>query len=140
MNFVYIVACAAIVLGFIGDKPAVLGSGIAILAAVACWKLLVWGSKKTKGAVSNALNERRSEKEFQKNLRREVQRETELAKVRNQSTVELLTAQVNLIAAQKKEGLNVEREIYQMREKLLAYERVENTAMIEDLKQVLDNL
>lgn len=140
MNVVYILAGVAIALGFLSNNSTVLGMGIAVFLAVACWKFLVWGSMKTKGAVSNALDERRSEKEFQKNLRREVQRETELAKVRNQSTIELLTAQVNLIAAHKREGLNVERDIYEMREKLLAYERVENTAMIEDLKQVLDNI
>ena len=140
MNVVYIIAGAAIVLGILGNNSSVLGIGVLMFAAVAGWKLVVWGSKKTQGAVSNALEERRSEKDFQKNLRREVQRETELAKVRNQSTIELLSAQVNLIAAQKKEGLNVEKEIHHMREKLLAYERVENTAMIEDLKQVLDNI
>lgn len=126
--------------GMLVNDNKIIGFGAVLLLVYAAIRVLKWSANKTSNVVSSALSERRQEKEFQTGLRREVQRERELAAVRNESTIKLFREQVALIAAHKREGLNVEREIYDMRKKLLEFERDENSAMIGDLISTLDRL
>ena len=130
--------CVAI--GVLGGDNKIGGFGLFLLLVYVAIRVLKWSANKTSNVVSSALSERRQEKEFQTGLRREVQRERELSAVRNESTIQLFREQVALIAAHKREGLNVEREIYDMRKKLLEFERDENSAMIGDLISTLDRL
>jgi flagellar biosynthesis component FlhA len=128
------------VLGFLSQVPAMAGIGVLGVIGFITIKFLGWGTSTASSAVSTALSDRRSEKEFQTNLRREVQRERELSAVRNEGMIELLRAQVELIAKHKREGADVEREIIEMRKKLLDYEATENKAMIGELISTLDRL
>jgi flagellar biosynthesis component FlhA len=114
--------------------------GIFMILGLVGWKLTKWGARTTSNAVSTALSDRREEKTFQTNLRRRVQEERELAAVRNESMLTLYRGQVELIAQHKREGANVEREIYEMRTKLLEHEKQENSAMIQELIGTLDRL
>jgi flagellar biosynthesis component FlhA len=126
--------------GLLGSIPVFVGIGFVGVAAFLTIKLTGWGARTTKRAVSNSLAERRDEKDFQKNLRRKVEEERAMSAVRNEATIQLLREQVALIAAHKREGANVEREIYDMRVKLLEFERQENNAMIGDLIKTLDGI
>jgi flagellar biosynthesis component FlhA len=141
MKFIVGVALFLLFIGFTNKGgETLIGLGALILLSILGWKLTKWGARKTSSAVSTALSDRRSEKEFQTNLRREVQRERELSAVRNEGMIELLRAQVELIAKHKREGADVEREIIEMRKKLLDYEATENKAMIGELISTLDRL
>jgi flagellar biosynthesis component FlhA len=131
---------ALTVLGFLSQVPAMAGIGIVGILAFITIKFLGWGTRTASSAVSTALSDRRSEKHFQTNLRREVQRERELSAVRNEGMIALLCAQVELIAKHKREGADVEREVIEMRKKLLDYEATENKAMIGELISTLDRL
>jgi hypothetical protein len=140
MNWMFGIGAFFMVIGLLNKESGVVAMGIGAIGLATAWKLTKWGAQTTKSAVSNALSERKEEKDFQKNLRRKVQEERELAAVRNDATIRLLREQVALISEHKREGLNVEREIYTMREKLLEYERQENSAMIGDLIKTLDSI
>lgn len=59
---------------------------------------------------------------------------------RNRSTLALLSGQVALLAQHKREGLVIENQAFELRQKLLELERTENSAMIQDLKRSLDNI
>lgn len=52
----------------------------------------------------------------------------------------IFRVQIELMIEYKKQGLNIERDIYEMREKLLSLEREENNVMIQDLLRTLDSL
>lgn len=140
MKFLVIAGGICTAIGLFSKEPTLLGLGLLLLATFAGIKFFKWGARTTTSAVSTALADRREEKNFQTNLRREVQRERELSNVRNEGTIQLLRAQVELIAKHKQEGANVEREIYDMRKKLLEYEREENKAMIGELMSTLDSI
>ncbi len=140
MKFLFIAGGICTVFGVLSKDTTLCGIGLLMLAAFAGIKFLKWGAHTTSSAVSTALSDRRDEKNFQTNLRRKVQEERELAAVRNESTIQLLCAQVELIAKHKQEGANVEREIYDMRKKLLDYEKQENSAMIAELISTLDSI
>jgi flagellar biosynthesis component FlhA len=140
MTFFVGFALFAVFLGFLSNSAELKILGFGILLAIIGWKLFKWSTRTASSAVSAALSDRRSEKEFQTNLRREVQRERELSAVRNEGMIELLRGQVELIARHKREGADVEREIIEMRKKLLDYEATENKAMIGELISTLDCL
>lgn len=53
---------------------------------------------------------------------------------------ELFGVQIELMIKYKKEGVNIENDIYEMRKRLLSLERGENKAMVQDLLQTLDGL
>lgn len=54
--------------------------------------------------------------------------------------MELYKGQLGLLAEHKKNGLDVERETFEMRKKLIELEREENSAMIKDLINTLDSI
>lgn len=57
-----------------------------------------------------------------------------------QGMIELFKSQIALLIEHKKNGLDIERETYEMRRKLLELERQENNAMVQDLLKTLDSL
>lgn len=57
-----------------------------------------------------------------------------------QGMIDLFKAQMSLLIEHKKNGLDIERETYEMRRKLLELERQENNAMVQDLLKTLDSL
>ncbi len=77
---------------------------------------------------------------WQLELDREIERERRLSEVRHESTIMAMRAQVALYAEYKEKGLSVEKEIFEMREKLLKMEGEENKAMLDEIKTTLDSL
>lgn len=53
---------------------------------------------------------------------------------------ELYKTQIELLVEYKRKGLDIEKEIYSMREKLLSLEKQENSIMVEELLQTLDRI
>jgi hypothetical protein len=53
---------------------------------------------------------------------------------------ELYKTQIELMIKYKREGVNIENDIYEMRKRLLSLEREENNAMVQDLLGTLDRL
>jgi hypothetical protein len=115
------------------------------------WGGTKWGARTTKNAVvrkfENAKEERAYQKEqardraqWEEQLSRELKREQELARVRNTSQIESYKAQVSLMIEFKKQGADIDREVFAMREKLLTLEKQENSAMVQDLLSTLNAL
>ena len=77
---------------------------------------------------------------WEEQLRRKLIEEEQISKVRNKSMIDLYSKQVELLIQYKREGLNIDKEIFDMREKLLVLERQENNAMVQDLLDTLDRL
>jgi uncharacterized membrane protein len=66
----------------------------------------------------------------------------EAAKARGKAKglAELYKTQIELLVEYKRKGLDIEKEIYSMREKLLSLEKQENSVMVEELLQTLDRI
>ena len=77
---------------------------------------------------------------WQLELDREIERERRLSEVHHESTIAFMEMQVALYAKYKEKGLSVEKEIFEMREKLLKMEGEENKAMLDEIKTTLDSL
>ena len=87
-------------------------------------------------------NERkRIEKEKYENMLKEIE-DLEAAKSRGKARglSELYRTQIELMIKYKKEGGNIEKEIFSMRKELLSLEREENNAMVQELIETLDRL
>jgi hypothetical protein len=134
------VAIFFVLVGFGNKENTFIGLGVLMILGLVGWKFTKWSAKTTGNAVSTALADRREEKDFQKNLRRKVEEERAMSGVRNEATIQLLREQVALIGEHKREGANVDREIYDMRKKLTDYEKQENSAMIAEIISTLDKL
>jgi hypothetical protein len=82
--------------------------------------------------------------EEQETYRQELQKieDIEAAKSRGKAKglAELYEKQIQLMIKYKREGVNIEKEIFSMREKLFSLEREENNAMVQDLIGTLDRL
>ena len=144
-----------LVFGVLGQNNELMGFAgfflIAWFGVKLLWGGTKWGAKTTKNAVvrkiENAKEERAYQKEqardrakWEEQLSRELKREQELAKVRNTSQIESYRAQVQLMIEFKKQGADIDREVFAMREKLLTLEKQENSAMVQDLLSTLNAL
>ena len=83
--------------------------------------------------VSDKRAEKREEKDWNKNLYREAERERVLGKARNEAQIELMREQANNLIMQQNAGLHVERELMGMREKLLNYQNNEFDDLINKI-------
>lgn len=110
------------VVGFLSDNYQVLGFGLLLLGGWYGFKLFLGGSKMAVNAASNAVSTRvrdaREEKEWKKNLAREIERERELGRVRNESTIQLMEANTRALIEQAKAGKEVQRELLESYHKL----------------------
>lgn len=104
-----------IVFGFLGGDYKMISVGAGILIIFFGVKIIFGGAKLTAKATSNAINTKlrdaREEKEFQKNLRREVQREEALGMARNKASLELMREQTESLIRQIKAGGQVQNEL-----------------------------
>lgn len=82
----------------------------------------------------------REQEDWQKQLDREIERERRLAEVRHESTIMAMQAQVKLYAEYKEKGLDIERQVFDMRKTLIELEGHENKAMLDDVRKALDDL
>jgi hypothetical protein len=78
--------------------------------------------------------------EWQKQLDREIERERRLAEVRHESTLMAMQAQIKLYGEYKEKGLDIEKQIFDMRKNLIELEGQENKAMLDEVRQALDDL
>lgn len=110
------------VVGFLSDNYQALGFGLLLLGGWYGFKLFLGGSKMAVNATSNAISTRvrdaREEKEWKKNLAREIERERELGRVRNESTIQLMEANTRALIEQAKAGKEVQRELLESYHKL----------------------
>jgi hypothetical protein len=154
-KFIVIGSLVLLVLGFLGKNNELMGfSGFVLVAwfgVKLLWGGTKWGARTTKNAVVRKIenvkeesryrkDQARSRSEWQEQLDRELIRERELAKVRNTSQIESYKAQVTLMIEFKKQGADIDREVFAMREKLLTLEKQENSAMVQDLLSTLNAL
>ncbi len=102
-------------LGFVGDNPMFIGIGIVSLVGWYGSKILWGGTKMAASATSNAVSTRirdaREEKEWRKNLAREIERERALGQVRNESTIQLIEANTRALIEQARAGQQVQQEL-----------------------------
>lgn len=84
--------------------------------------------------------ERKKAKEYQEELKRIEDIEAAKARGKAKGLAELYKTQIDLLIEYKSRGIEIEKEVYSMREKLLSLEREENNAMIQDLMATLDKL
>lgn len=82
----------------------------------------------------------KEQEEWQKQLDREIERERRLAEVRHESTIMAMQAQIKLYAEYKEKGLDIERQVFDMRKTLIELEGHENKAMLDDVRKALDDL
>ena len=86
----------------------------------------------------------RREQEEREAYRKQLQEieDKEYAKTRGQSRalLSLYEQQLKLLQEHKKRGMDIERETFDLRKKLLELERQENSEMINDLLQTLDRV
>lgn len=101
--------------GFLSNNHEVLGVGILMLGGWYGAKLFLGGSKMAASVTSNAISTRirdaREEKEWKKNLAREIERERALGQVRNESTIQLIEANTRALIEQAKAGQQVQNEL-----------------------------
>lgn len=145
----------AAVFGVLGKETAFIGLAVVLVVGWFGAKLL-WGGAKmgasaTSRAVSRKIEEAKEERAYAKDqardrarweeeLRRELKREEELARVRNTSQIEAYKAQVALMVEFKRQGTDIDKEVFAMREKLLSLEKQENSAMVQELLSTLNAL
>jgi acyl-homoserine lactone acylase PvdQ len=154
-KFIVIGSAVLLVIGFLGKNNELMGFAAVVLVGFfgvkLAWGGTKWGARTTKNAVvrkfENAKEERAYQKEqardraqWEEQLSRELKREQELARVRNTSQIESYKAQVSLMIEFKKQGADIDREVFAMREKLLTLEKQENSAMVQDLLSTLNAL
>ncbi len=84
--------------------------------------------------------ERKKAKEYEEELKRIEDIEAAKARGKAKGLAELYKTQIDLLIEYKSRGIEIEKEVYSMREKLLSLEREENNAMIQDLMATLDKL
>lgn len=105
----------AIVLGLIGKNDALIGLGAIALIGWYGFKIIWGGTKMAASATSNAVSTRirdaREEKEWRKNLAREIERERALGQVRNESTIQLIEANTRALIEQARAGQQVQQEL-----------------------------
>ena len=80
------------------------------------------------------------QEEWQKQLDREIERERRLAEVRHESTIKAMQAQIKLYGEYKEKGLDIEKQVFEMRKNLIELEGQENKAMLDEVRQALDDL
>jgi F0F1-type ATP synthase membrane subunit b/b' len=115
--------CAVLIgIGFFGENHQLAGMGVAGLIIWYGAKLFWGGTKMASRATSNAISTRvrdaREEKEWKRNLEREIERERELGRVRNESTIQLIEANTRALIDQAKAGKEVQRELLENYHKL----------------------
>ena len=103
-------------------------------------KLAELAEKKAKEEADKNRLAQEEQAKWQLELDREIERERRLAEVRNNATLDYMKVLIDLYAKYKEKGLSVEKEIFDMRAKLLELEGQENKAMIQDLVNTLDSL
>jgi membrane protein implicated in regulation of membrane protease activity len=86
------------------------------------------------------LEKQQEQEEWQKQLDREIERERRLAEVRHESTLMAMQAQIKLYGEYKEKGLDIEKQIFDMRKNLIELEGQENKAMLDEVRQALDEL
>jgi hypothetical protein len=121
-NFVNWVGGLFLIFGITNENKALLGFGVLILGGWYGAKLFLGGSKMVANATSNAISTRirdaREEKEWKKNLAREIERERALGRVRNESTIQLIEANTRALIEQAKAGQEVQQELLENYHKL----------------------
>lgn len=82
----------------------------------------------------------KEKEEYEKKLKEIEDVEAAKARGKAKGLAELYKTQIDLLIEYKSKGVEIEKDIYSMREKLLSLEREENNAMIQDLMATLDKL
>jgi len=143
-------------LGIFNNEPQVgLGMGGMIIALYFILRVLWGGAKVGAKTTSNIIGQKiadskeqkqwnkaqaRDKARWEEELRRKLIEEEQLSRVRNTSMIEMYKTQVDLMMKYKKEGANIDKDIFAMREKLLVLEGQENKAMVQDLMNTLSGL
>lgn len=102
-------------LGLLGDNQQFIGIGAVALIGWYGFKMLWGGTKMAASATSNAVSTRirdaKEEKEWKKNLAREIERERALGRVRNESTIQLIEANTRALIEHARAGQQVQQEL-----------------------------
>ena len=124
-----------------GAKTATVIAGKGVV--IASW----WSIKKSYEAIVRIFERRRSKLDWEESLRRrkieadisaEIDNKKEMLKY--EGVLKLYEKQLAILVDAKKQGLKIESEIFEMRQKLLSLEKEENSAMLQELMQTLDSI
>ncbi len=97
-------------------------------------KAAISGTQLAVGKYKENQAEKKEEKEYQKQLRRELERE----RLKSDMQLELYKKQIDLMIEYKKKGMDITKELFDMRKNLLELESSENKNMIQDILQTLE--
>lgn len=135
MKYIVIMCFFAGVFGlFGGGKSWVLYALVASPFIAIAIDALFNGAKKK---ISYSIAERQEEKDFQKNLRREAERERVLSRARNEASIELIHENTNSLIAQARAGAHIEAELHAKRKELIAYENEEFDDLVKKIDKYL---
>jgi hypothetical protein len=142
-KFVFVVGGFLIFIGYMNGKTEQLAIGVLLIVGFFLVQLLWRGTKAgasaTKNLISQKVRDAQEEREWRKNLNRELEREEKLAKVRNNSMLAFYEQQAQVLVNFKREGTNMDKELLEMREKILALEGKENQATIDRVMAMINN-
>lgn len=138
-------AVGIMVVGFWIESNSTIGVGGLLLMACLAWYVLVGAKKGVVAGTQLAVGkykenqaEKREEREYQKQLRREMERIETIEKARATQQLDLYKKQIDILAEYKKKEGDITAELLAMRQKLLALESQETAAMVQNLIQTLD--
>jgi hypothetical protein len=122
-----------------GAKTATVMAGKGVI--IASW----WSLKKSYEAIARIFERRRNKLDWEENLRRkkieaDIQSEIDSKKevLKSEGLLKLYEKQLAILVDAKKQGLAIEADLFDMRKKLLALEKEENSAMLQELMQTLE--
>jgi uncharacterized membrane protein len=97
--------------------------------------------ERNQAEINRQLAEKRAKEEARRQELQDIEdRESAKSRGQAQGMIMLYQEQMRLLVEHKRQGLDIERETYTMREKLLKLEREENNGMVQDLLRTLDSL
>lgn len=96
--------------------------------------------QKAKSDIESKLLREAENAEWQRQLDREIAREKALGQAKNENVLQAIKDQIMIMHTYREKGLDVERQIMEMRKELLELEGQENEAMLNQLKTALDSM
>ena len=109
------VGALSVGLGLLSNNNELTGFGALALILWFGGKLIFggvkFGAQATSNAISTRVRDAREEKEWKRNLEREIERERALGRVRNESTIQLIEANTRALIEQAKAGQQVQHEL-----------------------------
>lgn len=96
-----------------------------------------WGAKTTSNIVSQRISDNRDDARKRKDLELEIERAKALAQIETDKVLAIQKGQLEYILAEKLAGKDVEKELMEMRSKLVQYENEDFSSLINTINKNL---